>query len=299
MLPRRINLNDVLANIDHLLRALLGRDIELRIDTRDAVLDVKADPGQIEQVVMNIASNTRDAMPSGGRLTIGTEAVDLDGAAAAPFPGLQPGRYVRLTMADTGHGMPEAVRAHVFESFFTTKDQGQGTGLGLSTAYGIIKQSGGWIYVDSAPDIGTTFTIYLPQVRDEHHAEEHTASDRHVILVVEDDDAVRHLTGQSLRRHGHVVFEARTITDGAAIASERPIDLVICDVRLPDGDGQQLVRRLRERAPDLRVLYLAGYGEIGLGPGGIAPHEAVLEKPFAPPALASAVQDVMTPTSSL
>jgi PAS domain S-box-containing protein len=164
MQPQRINLNEIILNLETLLLKLIGQDIQLHIDAAPSLWDVKADPGQVEQVLMNLASNARDAMPDGGHLTISTanEALEPDDAAA--LVGIEPGRFVRLTVSDTGQGIPENVRAHVFEPFFTTKEQGKGTGLGLATVYGIVKQSGGWVYLDETPGAGASFRIYLPRV---------------------------------------------------------------------------------------------------------------------------------------
>jgi signal transduction histidine kinase len=164
MQPRQVNLNEIIENLETLLLKLIGQEIVLQIDPAPSLWDVRADPGQIEQVLMNLASNARDAMPEGGRLTIATANEDLRPGDATAFLGIQPGRFVRLTVADTGHGIPASVRAHIFEPFFTTKEQGKGTGLGLATVYGIVKQSGGWVYLDEAPGSGTSFRIYLPRV---------------------------------------------------------------------------------------------------------------------------------------
>jgi PAS domain S-box-containing protein len=164
MQPRQVNLNEIIENLEGLLLKLIGQEIELQIDAAPSLWDVKADPGQIEQVLMNLASNARDAMPEGGRLTIATANEDLRPDGSSTPLGIEPGRFVRLTVADTGHGIPANVRAHIFEPFFTTKEQGKGTGLGLATVYGIVKQSGGWVYLDEAPGSGTSFRIYLPRI---------------------------------------------------------------------------------------------------------------------------------------
>ena len=162
--PKRVNLNDIILNIHTLLMKLVGDEIELRIDPAADLGDVQADPGQLEQVLMNLAANARDAMPDGGRLSIATANEALGPDDAVSLAGLAPGRFVRLTVSDTGHGIPDAVRAHIFEPFFTTKEQGKGTGLGLATVYGIVKQSGGWVYLDEAPRAGASFTVYLPRI---------------------------------------------------------------------------------------------------------------------------------------
>jgi signal transduction histidine kinase len=164
MQPRQINLNHIIENLETLLLKLIGQEIVLQIDAAPSLWDIRADPGQIEQVLMNLASNARDAMPEGGRLTIATANEDLRPDDATSLLGIAPGRFVRLTVADTGHGIPAGVRAHIFEPFFTTKEQGKGTGLGLATVYGIVKQSGGWVYLDEGPGAGTSFRIYLPRV---------------------------------------------------------------------------------------------------------------------------------------
>ena len=164
MQPRRVNINEIIVNLETLLLKLVGQEIVLRIDPAPALWDVKADPGQIEQVLMNLASNARDAMPDGGRLTIATANEDLAPDDAAALVGIEPGRFVRLTVTDSGHGIPDHARAHIFEPFFTTKEQGKGTGLGLATVYGIVKQSGGWVYLDETPGFGASFRIYLPRI---------------------------------------------------------------------------------------------------------------------------------------
>ena len=164
MQPRRLDLNEIIVNLETLLLKLIGQEIELRIEPAHELWCVKADPGQIEQVLMNLASNARDAMPDGGTLTIATANEELAADDAAALVGIEPGRFVRLTVTDSGHGIPDHVRAHVFEPFFTTKEQGKGTGLGLATVYGIVKQSGGWIYLDEAPGSGASFRMYLPRV---------------------------------------------------------------------------------------------------------------------------------------
>jgi PAS domain S-box-containing protein len=171
MQPRQVNLNGIIENLETLLLKLIGQEIVLQIDAEPSLWIVKADPGQIEQVLMNLASNARDAMPEGGRLTIATANEDLLPDDAASLVGIEAGRFVRLTVSDTGHGIPEHVRAHIFEPFFTTKEQGKGTGLGLSTVYGIVKQSGGWVYLDEAPGSGTSFRIYLPRVESDQGPE--------------------------------------------------------------------------------------------------------------------------------
>jgi two-component system cell cycle sensor histidine kinase/response regulator CckA len=164
MLPRRLDLNEIIVNLETLLLKLIGQEIELRIEPAHELWGVKADPGQIEQVLMNLASNARDAMPDGGTLTIATANEELAADDAEALVGIEPGRFVRLTVTDSGHGIPDHVRAHVFEPFFTTKEQGKGTGLGLATVYGIVKQSGGWIYLDETPGSGASFRVYLPRV---------------------------------------------------------------------------------------------------------------------------------------
>jgi PAS domain S-box-containing protein len=171
MQPRQVNLNGIIENLETLLLKLIGQEIVLQIDAEPSLWIVKADPGQIEQVLMNLASNARDAMPEGGRLTIATANEDLLPDDAASLVGIEAGRFVRLTVSDTGHGIPEHVRAHIFEPFFTTKEQGKGTGLGLSTVYGIVKQSGGWVYLDEAPGSGTSFRFYLPRVESDQGPE--------------------------------------------------------------------------------------------------------------------------------
>jgi two-component system cell cycle sensor histidine kinase/response regulator CckA len=294
MMTRRLNLRQTVGNLQGFLSRLIGSDIELVIDGDPALGDVLADQGQIEQVLMNLAANARDAMPDGGRLSITLRNIDMSAEDANAFVGLHPGELVGITVTDTGHGIPESVRKNVFEPFFTTKAQGQGTGLGLAMVYGIVKQSGGWIYLDSTEGQGTTFTIFLPRLAPEDSQASAHAGPGRLILVVEDDDPIRHLTVQSLRRQGHRVIEARSREEAlAAAAPASGIDVVVSDLRLPDGDGRDVVREIRRRLPGVRVLLMSGYGELA----GRAGEEAVdpfLEKPFTPHALARAVQTLIS-----
>jgi CheY-like chemotaxis protein len=262
---------------------------------------VKADPGQLEQVVVNLVVNARDAMPDGGRLTIETANADLDEAFAHRHVGARPGRYVMLAVSDTGVGMDAETLARIFEPFYTTKGPGQGTGLGLATVYGIVKQSGGYIGVDSLPGQGTTFRIYLPQTDesarpDVPHALGEALRGSETVLVVEDDDAIRSLARDILQMHGYGVLEARHGADAVWICDsyDQPIHLLITDVVMPHMSGRELAERLSAMRPDMRVLYVTGYSEDAVGQRrDLAPGVELLHKPFPPAALVRRVRAVL------
>ncbi|OAI54089.1 hypothetical protein AYO44_15475 [Planctomycetaceae bacterium SCGC AG-212-F19] len=300
--PQVINLNTVVAGLERLLRRLIGEDIVLATTLAQALRRVKIDPGQIEQVLMNLAVNARDAMPQGGTLTISTANIELDEAYAWNHVDVQPGAYVRLSVADTGTGMTEEVRARVFEPFFTTKDLGKGTGLGLSTVYGIVKQSEGHIDVESAPGTGTTFHVYLPQViepaRPTMHAVPRTQALRgtETILLVEDDDVVRALMQTVLERHGYTVMEASHGVEALAIVEsyEGPLHLLLTDVVMPHMNGRQLYAQVARLRPGLKVLYMSGYtGGAIAHLGELEAEAAFLQKPFPAETLARKVREVL------
>ncbi|MBK8003437.1 MAG: PAS domain S-box protein [Gemmatimonadetes bacterium] len=301
--PRVLDVEQLLRGVDSLIRRLIGEHIDLRIRSEPGLWPVKADPGQLEQVLVNLCVNARDAMPTGGGLEIAAENLSL----TAPPPGtgtiLPPGRYVLLTVRDTGSGMDEATLRHLFEPFFTTKAPGQGTGLGLATVYGIVKQSGGYIFVDSALGEGSRFRIYLPQA--EGRPEAPPAADRPEaargqgrVLVVEDEEAVRRLTRRVLEGAGYTITEA---ADGpaalaAVAAAPAPFDLVVSDVIMPGMSGQELARQLLARQPGLRILYVSGYSDEAILPLGRLPRgTAFLQKPFEPAVLLARVREVLGP----
>ncbi|MBB4750552.1 PAS domain S-box protein [Actinoplanes lobatus] len=285
--PRPLNLNDVVTEVHQMLRRSLGEHITLTVRTPAGLPSVMMDPGQMEQVLVNLAVNGRDAMPTGGRLTIDTAAVEVDIEHVAAQAGLPPGRYVRLRVSDTGTGMPREVIDKVFEPFFTTKPSGQGTGLGLATVYGIITQAGGTVQIYSEEGIGTTFTILLPATDVEPHEQVpedpgldltgHGAS----VLVVEDEDALRDVTCRILRRAGYTVLAAGGGDEALRLAAENSVDVLLTDVIMPNMLGKDLADAVRERWPGTRVLFMSGYAQPVLTTHGTLSAEVhLLEKPF-------------------
>jgi hypothetical protein len=295
--PRVVNLNVVTADMERMLRRLIGEHIQLLTVYADPLGRVRADPGQVGQVIVNLAINARDAMPEGGRLMVETANADLDEAYTAGRPDVKPGRYVMLSVTDTGVGMTPETLARIFEPFFTTKAEGHGTGLGLATAYGIVRQSGGHIWTYSEPGKGTTFRIYLPRVDEAAQPpvprSEGTATVRgsETILVVEDDEALRAIIAEVLEDAGYSVRTARNGDEAIGAAAEpRLIDLVISDMVMPAMGGAVLARHL----PHLRFLFMSGYTELSVAEdGGLTRGAAFLEKPFTPGALLRKVRGVL------
>lgn len=293
---RVVQLPDVLGELSHLLRRLLGENVRLRVQHARDLAAVRADPGQLEQVIVNLAVNARDAMPGGGDLTIATYGVGAGEVAALGHRMMPPADYVAIAVRDTGEGIPTAIIGQIFDPFFTTKELGKGTGLGLSMVYGIVKQSGGFIFADSAPGLGTTFNIYLPAVTDvptEVASAPVAVADwgQGRILIVEDEAMVRAVAARALTRSG---YEVLTAGDGeealALLADEGVIDLMISDVVMPGMDGPTLVQRAREARPDLRVLFISGYAEEQLRGRVDDPAATLLRKPFSVHELAEAVR---------
>jgi CheY-like chemotaxis protein len=272
----------------------------VRSEDRIRGLEAGADPGQIEQVIMNLAVNARDAMPQGGRLTIETCNVALDESYTLGQPEVQPGRYVLLAVSDTGVGIDAATQARVFEPFFTAKGE-RGTGLGLATVYGIVKQSGGHIAVYSEPGVGTTLKVYLPRMTGARsgkslHGPADLPSGTETILLVEDDEGVRALGRLVLQRCGYTVLEADNGTAALRVALNHPgqIDLAVTDVVIPGIGGREFAARLADLRPALRVLYLSGYTDDAVVRHGVLESEVeFLQKPFAPAALAQKVRDIL------
>jgi PAS domain S-box-containing protein len=289
--PQVLNLNRKIADMENMLRRLLGEDIDLALVLDPSLAAVKADPSQIDQIILNLAVNARDAMPRGGKLTLETANVTLDEAYTRTHAYVIPGSYVMLAITDTGHGMDAATQAKVFEPFFTTKEDGQGTGLGLATVYGILKQNNGYIQVYSEIDRGTTFKIYLPQVREEVPAaqppkarEAATLFGSETVLLVEDDDALRELTRTILRRYGYQVLEARHGGEALLLCEKHPepIHLVLTDVVMPQMNGRELVDRLKLLRPHLKVIYMSGYTTNAVVHHGVIEAKTpFLQKPFA------------------
>jgi len=299
--PRVVNLNAVVDRAEVMLRRTIGEHIELAVETAEVAPHVRADPDQVVRVLVNLAINARDAMPGGGRLVITVDTVRVPEAPNRPAATPRPGGYARLSVKDTGVGMSDAVRARLFEPFFTTKPQGQGTGLGLAVVDGIIRQSDGWVDVESAPGAGTTFHIHLPAVAG--HADVEPSADavrqpiggREAILLVEDQAAVREVTLAALERQGYRVTAAAGGAEALALvgAGETPIDLVLTDVVMPGMSGPQLVERLRERLPALRAVFMSGYAADAMPRPGEAGRTAFIQKPFTAAMLGATLRQVL------
>ena len=300
--PQVLDLNEVVANAEKLLRRLIGENITLRTSLDPALDATTADPAQLDQVIVNLAVNARDALPQGGQLLLETKNVDIDIAYAAGHEGVAAGPYVMLAVSDTGVGMDEATKARLFEPFFTTKEPGKGTGLGLSTVYGIVKQTGGSIWVYSEPGKGATFKIYLPRVAAKARpigsspAKVDVPQGTETILLVEDEPALRAVARRALERHGYVILEAPEGQTALAIAAAHtgPLDLVLTDVVMPGMSGRDMAVRLAASHPGLRVLYMSGYTDDAIVQHGVL--EAgiqFLQKPFTPNALARKVREVL------
>ena len=297
-----LDLNTLVAQANELLPPVLGEDIDLVLDLDPDLGRVKADSAQMEQVIMNLAFNARDAMPQGGELKIQTMNADLDEASVRHHEGAHAGPHVMLAVCDTGHGMTDETLSHLFEPFFTTKDINRGTGLGLATVYGTLKQSGGFVSVSSTVGEGTTFQVYLPRVEETIEVIEvpiipaqllHGAE---TILVVEDNDAVRRMTREFLKIKGYTVIEARGAPEAIQVMENRGdhIDLVVTDVLMPGMKGRELVERLAKLRSDLKVLYMSAYTEdAAINLGVLSPGTEFIEKPFSPDELAAKVRQVL------
>jgi two-component system cell cycle sensor histidine kinase/response regulator CckA len=303
MQAKTIDMNRLVANIDKMLRRLIGEDIELFTLFEKDLGMIKADPGQIEQVIMNLAVNARDAMPDGGKLVIETKNVELDQAYFDGRANGNPGSYVLVSVTDTGHGMDEETKKHVFEPFFTTKDRGKGTGLGLSTVYGIVKQSGGYIWVYSEPGRGSTFKCYFPRVNDVL-LEIETRQERSLskggsetILLVEDEYIVRNLISNILRHYGYTVIESENGEKALQVREQwsgSSVDMLITDVVMPGMSGRALADKLHGLYPEMKVLYISGYTDDAIVRHGVLDAGIpFLQKPFAPNDLAQKVREIL------
>jgi PAS domain S-box-containing protein len=298
--PEVLDTDTVLKDLGKMLPKLLGEDITLVIEPHSTGCHVKADRGQLEQIIMNLVVNARDAMPSGGRLLIRSQGIEVDSAFAAEHPPTVPGRYVLLTVTDTGLGMDTETRARIFEPFFTTKERGKGTGLGLATVYGIVKQSGGFIWVTSEPGAGTTFDIYLPQVPDaltpaaKPYGAKNSVRGSENILLVEDEVALLEATREFLEFSGYSVISANSGAEALRAAQEQDgnIDLLVTDVVMPELDGVELASCLRAKFPALKVLYMSGYADRALQDN--LDRKMLLRKPFSQELLAVKIREALS-----
>lgn len=300
--PKVVQMNGVIADLDRMLRRLIGEDIELVTLLDPAASPVRVDPAQLEQVVMNLVLNARDAMEGGGSVTLETRNVTLNAADVEDRVGLSPGMYVQLSVSDTGRGMDNETLQHIFEPFYSTKQPDKGSGLGLATVYGIVRQSGGHIAVTSEPGAGSQFTIYLPKCLDAVAAAPSAEPAREAprgtetVLVVEDEEAVRSLTCQVLRSKGYAVLEARHGADALDVVANhpQPIHLLLTDLVMPQIGGKELAQRLMADRSDLRVLYVSGYSDqILFGAEDLGSAATFLQKPFSPDRLARKVREIL------
>jgi PAS domain S-box-containing protein len=301
--PKVIDLNGAVSDMEKLLRRLIGEDVELSTQLASDLGRVKADQGQLEQVVMNLAVNARDAMPEGGKLIIATENMVMDEAFVRRYPyPVQPGPYVCLSVADSGIGMDAETKARAFEPFFTTKEKGKGTGLGLSTVYGVVKQSGGYIDIFSSPGAGTTFKIYLPRIDEAVNLPAPgqggagSFEGKETVLLAEDEASLRRLTRTTLEQSGYKVLEAKDGVEALAMSEtcDLPIDLLLTDIVMPGMGGLALAQELTRRRPELRVVYMSGYTGQGVGTQGpIDPGTDFLPKPFTRVVLARKIREAL------
>jgi PAS domain S-box-containing protein len=303
--PKILDLNKIVLNLDSLLRRLMDERIEMVTRVKDDLGKVKADPAQVEQVIMNLVVNARDAMPEGGRLVVETCNTDLDANYAVDHVSVRPGRYVMLAVSDSGVGMDRQTVAHIFEPFFTTKESGRGTGLGLSTVYGIVKQSGGYIWVYSEPGKGSTFKVYLPRVDEGSEtvaagqAAPRSQRGTETILIVEDEEAVRELIQTVLTEKGYDVIPSLDPQHAEQIAARFPgdIHLLLTDMVMPGTSGRELADRISAKRKGIRVLFMSGYTDNVITSGGMLEEGlAFLQKPFSPAALVQKVREVLSQT---
>jgi len=298
---KAIDLNQLLAGLETMLRRLIGEDIDLRLASGRDLGQVRADPGQMEQVVMNLVVNARDAMPRGGVLTIETQHVELDENYVSTRAGMKPGQYVALIVSDNGTGMDAATLARLFQPFFTTKGQGKGTGLGMTMVFSIVKQSGGGVEVYSEPGKGTSVKVYLPRIDQPKVIEPEAppakaVSASETILLVEDEDLVRSLVRHTLRSEGYTVLDAPNAEQARRVSAtyKRPIHLLITDVVMPKEGGRALAESLIPRRPAMKVLFMSGYTDQAVVTSGLLDGEChFIQKPFTPAALSRKVREVL------
>ena len=299
--PKILDLNELIAEMGRLLKRLLREDIEFVVRLGESLERVQADPGQLEQVLLNLTVNASDAMPGGGKLTIETQNVHVDEEYARTHAPMQPGDYVMLAVTDSGHGMDAVTRARIFEPFFTTKEPGKGTGLGLATVYGVVKQSAGYIFVESEPGMGARFEVYLPQVQNTEQSAsiqeigKKSRRRRETVLVVEDEDEVRALTCDFLKSAGYRVLAAQDGAEALVIGERlgKAIHLLITDVVMPQMRGTELAKRLKEHFPDLRIVYMSGYLEHVEEPSRLLEEGSFLQKPFSGDALLRHIDEAL------
>jgi signal transduction histidine kinase/CheY-like chemotaxis protein len=308
--PRIFELNDTVHAVVRLISRLLGADVDVQANTERSLPRILGDPGQVEQAIINLAVNARDAMPNGGRLTIETTVMDVDDSFARAHVPMTPGRYAVLRVSDTGHGMTAETKARIFEPFFTTKEIGKGTGLGLSMVYGTLKQIGGFIFVDSQPGLGTTFSLFFPPAPQTADVQADQRADAaavpgpaaqaasndggQTLLIVEDEDAVRNLVASALRTEGYELLLAGSADEALSLVAtrERAIDLLLTDAIMPGRSGIDLARELTERLPGLPVILMSGYTEETLpAGGGLEPAISLLQKPFTPRELRQRIRE--------
>ena len=301
LIPQVIDLNHAVFDLHAMLTRIIGDHVRLLIETASDLGHTRADPGQIEQILLNLVVNARDAMPHGGTVRIATANAALDDQFVLAHPGSAAGDYVALSVEDTGNGIAPEILGHVFEPFFTTKGPGRGTGLGLPTVYGIVKQSGGYVAVDTKVGVGTTITTYLPLV-DEPLSESvprpplRTVNGNETVLIVEDDESARELMRKALAPHGYSVLEARDVWDALTIARSRsaPIDLLLTDIVMPDMNGPQLAQHIVTMHPKVRVLYVSGFPQASIiGSSTVSERVSFLPKPFVPGALLASVREAL------
>jgi two-component system, cell cycle sensor histidine kinase and response regulator CckA len=299
--PVVLDLNERLKEITKLLRPLMGDDVEVLVVPKVELAIVEADPGELDQVLMNLAVNARDAMPRGGRFLVETDVVELDHQVPGMHPRIRPGKYVMLAVSDTGIGMDKNILTHAFEPFFTTKEPGKGTGLGLAIVYGIARQNGGEVWAYSEPGRGTTFKVYLPSAEHKLGSSAPAPAESHIpkpekktILLVEDDEIMRSLTGKLLQEHGYVVVGVSEGKSALAWAEANPgkMDLLLTDIVMPGISGPELADQLTRSHPQLKVVYMSGYtGELMSTREGLK-NGVLLEKPFSRTALLSALHKI-------
>jgi CheY-like chemotaxis protein len=301
--PEKLNLNEIVKGMEDIVRHLVGSNVDVSVVSANNVYDVFADAGQIEEVITNVILNAQDAMPNGGKLTLETANIAFDPESAGRYPEVKPGNYAMLSITDTGKGMTPEIKARMFEPFFSTKEVGKGTGLGLATAYGIIKQSGGHILVYSEPGQGTTFRIYLPQMEEKSQTRVQSGpapnppKGSESILVVEDDPALLEMNTKYLERLGYRVFSASDGVEAMKILEtpgREPIHLLFTDIVMPKMDGVKLSERVAQSYPAIKILFTSAYAEHALIHQGIVtPGMTLLEKPFGLSILARKVRDAL------